>query len=310
MMVSPRIAVALLGACLADAQDYFPLQLGNQWIYRASLGGGRNATQVVVDIPREELADGRAYSVVRGLADTPVQLRQDEGGTLYRYDPGLGVESVWAEFGAPAGATYRTSIHPCNPTARVESRDSLARVPAGSFAGALSIRYPPANCADAGLESDTYVPFVGLVRRVSQTIAGPRTMELTYARISGVTVLSEPELTFGITLDRSRYSTGPIQLRMTLRSTGDRPVDLRFRTAQQFDVVVRRESGEPVFRWSDGRFFPTVLTSESVGPGERHWPVTVPIDGLDEGGYIVEAWLTTLGERPRFFASAGFEVGP
>ncbi len=303
-----RTPLFALCVSLCLAQDYFPLQLGNQWIYRSSFAGGRNATQVVVDIPRQELVDGRVYSVVRGFAGAPVWLRSDDGGVLYRYDPGTGVETVWAEFQAAAGTTYRTTIDPCNSQARVESRSAVARTPAGDFAGALSIRYPAANCADAGLESELYVPYVGLVQRTSQTIAGPRVMTLTYARISGVTVLSEPELTFGLTLDKFTYSGGAIEARLSLRSTHERPQELRFRTSQQFDVVIRKESGEQVFRWSDGMLFGAVLSTELVGPGERHWPVTIPLDAIPDGGYIAEAWLTTLGERPRFSATVPFEV--
>lgn len=302
------LSLGAAGASQCLAQDYFPLQLGNQWIYRSSFGGGRNATQVQVDIPRQELVDGRVYSVVRGFADAPVWLRSDDGGVLYQYDPGTRVESVWAEFRAAVGTTYRTTINPCNQQARVESRNAVAKTPAGEFAGALSIRYPAANCADAGLESELYVPYIGLVQRTSQTIAGPRVMTLTYARISGVTVFSEPELTFGLTIDKFSYKGGSMQARLTLRSTHERPQELQFRTSQQFEVVFRKESGEQVFRWSDEMFFLTVLTSERVGPGERHWPVTIPLDGIPDGGYVVEAWLTTLGERPRFFAAVPFEV--
>jgi len=57
-------------------------------------------------------------------------------------------------------------------------------------------------------------------------------------------------------------------------------------------------------------FFIAALGSEQVGPGERHWTVTIPITGLAAGNYTIEGWLTTLGERPRFSASSGFEIAP
>jgi len=297
----------------AASPDYFPLHVGNQWVYRQ--GGAFPGEPVVVDIPRSEVFEGRSYSLVRGFGESNAWLRMDENGTLHAYDPDRRQELVWAAFATPAGGTYRTAINQCNNMATVESRDAKASVPAGEFGNALEIRYPAANCADAGLTSEKYLPWIGLVERTSLTIAGPRTWKLSYARVGGVTVLSEPEHSFSLTLDRAEYSDpSPVLTgRMTLRSTQpDTPRELMFPSGQRFDLEIRNEAGDLVFLWSEGKFFTLALGSERI-TGEKNWVAEVPLVRdrvrLPAGNYSAEGWLTTM-EGKRYAARVGFAVRP
>jgi hypothetical protein len=298
---------------MAATPDYFPLHVGNQWIYRISgLGSGE---PVIVHIPRTEVVQDRIYSLVRGLSGGDVWLRMDENATLLRYDPETRQESTWAMFSTPAGETYRTELDPCNRTAKVESRQATVRTPAGEFINALAISYPSANCADAGLSSEFYLPWIGLVRRESLTIAGPRVMSLSYARIGGVTVLSEPENAFSLTLDRSQYGDPAnvplLTARLTLRMTHPEPVELTFPSGQRFDLEIRNERNETVLRWSDGKAFTLALGSERIGPGEKNWTLQLPLANgatrLPPGSYTAEGWLTTIGER-RYAARVPFSI--
>ncbi|MBK5290714.1 MAG: hypothetical protein JJE04_03335 [Acidobacteriia bacterium] len=316
-----RRFLIFLAACLglaAQSPDYFPLHVGNQWVYRVT--GVAAGGPVVVDIPRSEVFDGRNYALVRGFAEGDAYLRMEADGTLYRYDAQTRSESVWAVFSTPVGGSYKTSINPCNQTARVESREATVTTPAGEFGNALTLSYPAANCADAGLTGEAYLPWIGLVQRTATTIAGPRTMSLAYARVGGVTVLSEPEASFSLALDRTQYSSGEtaaavLTARMTLRVTQGGPLALPFSSGQRFDLVISNDLGEVLLRWSEGRVFTQALGTERIDNGEKNYVVQMPLaqagSRLKPGSYVAEGWLTTMDEPAggkRYAARVGFDI--
>ncbi len=297
---------------VSAAPDYFPLQTGNQWIYRQD----RPAQTLVVDIPGTGQFGGRLYHQVRGLADGAAWLRMSEDGTLYAWDAAQRREKIWAAFATPEGQTYATEITECNRTARIDSRSARYQGPVGEFEHALGISYPPSRCADAGITAEVYLPYVGLIERTVTTIAGPRKIELIYARLGGVTVISEPEISFTLTLDRAAYAAklapAVMTARLTLRSTHSEPVTLQFSTGQRYDLALKNEAGEVAYRWSDGKVFPLVLGSETIGPGEKNYAVEVRLAEsgdipLAPGRYTAEAWLATTGPR-RYSAVVGFDI--
>ncbi len=298
----------LLAVVPALAQDYFPLQIGNQWIYQVRFLG-RTQT-VTVDIPRAEIVNGQVYSVVRGFPEGEAWLRVNEAGTLYRYNPSAaGSEEVWAMFNTPEGGIYRTAITPCNQTAKVESRNAKASLPAADFVDLLSIKYPVGICADAGFDSELYAPYIGLVQRTSITFAGPNVMKLMYARLGGVTVLSQPENSFSLSLDNSVYETAApvLTARITIRNTTAKPLQLRFSSSQRYNLVIRNLQGEEVFNLASTQLFTQELGEENIMQGERNWVAIVPLV-LRAGLYSAEAYLTTSDAKTRYTATTSFEV--
>ncbi|MBI4443267.1 MAG: hypothetical protein HY649_07825 [Acidobacteria bacterium] len=317
LQVSP-VAFYLLATLavgpLGSASDYFPLHVGNQWVYKQS--GATGGEPVVVQVLEAELIAEKQYFLVAGLTPSAAWLRVSEDGILSSLDRVSGRETVWAVFASGEGRTYSTQMHPCSPVARVDSVSARVQVPAGTFENALSISYPSPSCADAGLESDYFVPSVGLVQRTMTTFAGPLTLSLIYARIADTTVLSQPEVAFGLSLDQSVYSprldVPVLTARMTLRVRQPEPLELLFPHAQRFELIIKNEQGEEVYRWSDGRAFALLFGVERFGPGERNWMAEVPLrtkDGnqLPPGKYTAECWLTTVDER-RYAAAVGFEI--
>lgn len=311
-----KLLILIGTAALAFSQDYFPLQVGNQWVYRTTFAGRTSTT--VVDVLVTEFVNQQFYSVVRGFEEGQVLLRTDENNTLYRYDPVGKKEEVWAVFSTPEGKTYRTAITECNQTAKVESRNAVVKVPVGEFDWALRISYPVGNCADAGLISDAYLPYIGLIERTSNTIAGPRIMRLIYSRTGGVTVLSEPETSFSLALNNNVFMLGKesplLTARLTLRNTSAKALELQFTSGQRYDLAIRNEKGEVVYRWSATRLFIAQLGTERIAGGERNWIETIPLgpEGavLSPGSYSLEAFLTTADQKPRYAATVGFEVLP
>ncbi|HSW50391.1 MAG TPA: BsuPI-related putative proteinase inhibitor [Bryobacteraceae bacterium] len=317
-------AVTLLAwlSAFAAMPDYFPLHPGNQWVYRCT--GFCPEPTAVVGVSRMDYLAGRWYSLVEGFGGRRNWLRQDEAGTLWSLDTATGVESRWYAFGAAEGESYDTSIDPCSRRATVAAREERYDGPAGIFPWALRIVYPPGFCMDAGLTEEIFFPWTGLLRRTETTIAGPRTWDLIYARTGGVTVISQPELQFSIVLDRSVYTANlmpPIDpntsiprmtVRLSLRNTTNEPVTLSFGSGQRYDLELRDERGNVVYRWSDGRAFPMAMGEEKVGYGEKNYVVVARLTDkqgqlLPQGKYTAVGWITTSGQQP-YKASAGFEI--
>jgi hypothetical protein len=304
----PAVMVAaLLGASglVAAQPDYFPLQPGNQWVYRASRGDG-----FTVEVVEARTVADRTYYVARGLASSDVWLREGDDGTVWAYDSNTGQEKVWAAFSTPDGQRYATSIDPCNPTAVIRSHAFKADVALGHYDSLLAIDYPAAQCADAGLTGELYLAYIGLVQRTRTTIAGPVVYDLIYAHLGG-TEVAAPELSFTLGLDRSVYPAGGQAVaRLTLRNTAAGAVTLTFPSGQRYDVAIRDSRNVEVYRWSAGKAFTMIFGAMDVA-GEKSWTAPFPLAGQDgkplpAGNYVVEGWLAT--EPPAYRAQAPIEI--
>lgn len=265
-----------------------------------------------------EVIDEREYFLVAGLTPTAAWLRASEDGILFGLERESRREAVREVFSAREGESYFTEMDPCSPVAHEDSVSARLDVPVGTFENALVISYPASSCADAGLESDYIVPSVGVVQRTVMTLAGPKILDLVYARIGNTTVLSQPEVALSLSLDRTvdspRLEVPVLAARIMLRVMQPEPLELRFSSAQRFELILKSEDGEEVYRWSEGRVFALLFGAERVGPGEKNWMAEIPLQGrngnqLPPGKYTAECWLTTVGER-RYTATVGFEIAP
>src|SRR5574340_616264 len=257
-MRAALLVLALSG--IAGAQDYFPLEVGNQWVYRVS--GRAAGDPLTVEVARTAEFNGQTYALLRGLAGD-AWLRAAADGSLYAYDPNVNTERLWTAF----AGDFVSSVPPCQQPARVSEKPA-------SYTG---------------------------------PIAGPRTYDLVYARLGGITVVSGKETGFTLTLDQTVYRGTPMLARLTIRNTQDAPLRLNFTAGQRYDLVIRNDKGEVVYQWSRGKFFTLALGTEVIGPGEKNWAITVPLDDIPNGHYVVEGWLTTAGPRA-YAASVGFDI--
>jgi hypothetical protein len=191
-------------------------------------------------------------------------------------------------------------------------------LPIGSFANLFRVTYTP-SCADAGIQEELYLPYIGLVRRTRTTIAGPRVLELVYARIAGVTVVGAPDTSFALTVDKSVYvvsganpqQPAPILARITLRNTTGSPLTLTYPSGQEFDFILRNPKGDIVYRWSADKGFTQGVRQEDFA-GERNRAVSIPLVDLNgaqlaHGNYLLEASLTALPPAA-FRAQVGITV--
>jgi len=310
-MREPLLCLVFAATALAQS-EYFPWRPGNVWIYRSG-----EATRTVEITGIKNLGEQYYFEL-----DSGELLRFTEDGTLVAYEEGQ--EKVYARFNAREGESYTTANGQCNQRATIVSRAAKYSGPTGSFDNALQIDYSGGDCADAGLIREYYLPWVGLVQRVETSIAGPRTYDLIYARLGDVTVVTASEVSFGLSLDRSRYtvdlmpSVGPrdpapvLSARISLRNAQPAPLILTFSSGQTYELVIEDEEGGVVYRWSEGQSFTQALRTVAFPAGEKNWVVSVRLAGKDgkpfpAGKYLAKAWLVTSGEK-KYAASAPFEV--
>jgi hypothetical protein len=314
--------LSLAAAAFAGADpDYYPLQVGNTWVYRIS---GATQTVETLEVERWDWIDNQIYYLLRSSAGSESWVRMADNGTLWVWDANEKTGKILAAFNGKPGDPYSTAMNPCNKTAMVASRNEKHVGPIGEFDWALSIRYAAPVCADAGLEREFYLPWIGMIYRLETTIAGPRRWDLIYARLGGITVISEKDVAFGLSLDSAVYTANlmppvssppPVPLmtaRIHFRVVQDQPLTLTFGSGQTYDLVIRDEKGQVVYRWSDGRAFTMAVRQESFGPGEKTYPFVVRLadkegQPLPQGNYTAEAWLTTMGNKA-YSASAGFAI--
>ena len=205
-------------ACLAiplPGQEYLPLQVGNQWVYRQVTGIGRGT--FVTEIAGTQDVGGRTYFDLRNFFGRNWLVRASDTNQLVALADDRKSEVLLADFAGDG--QFRTALDDCAGPAKVTSRNVKALVVQGELDGALRIDYSPGKCADAGLTSDTYYPYVGLVERTETSFAGPVTWRLVYSRTGGVTVLAQSENSFALTLDKAAYKTrgDAVLARLTLR---------------------------------------------------------------------------------------------
>ena len=295
-MKNLAIWLAMAAGALAQTPEYLPLQVGNQWVYRTA-----SAPQQVLSVVRQETVNGNTYAVLTGLLNE-VWLRSTTDGVLVNYDREARRERPYLNFAGREGATFATSAHPCNTSAEVETKNFKGSFALGEFSGVAAIRYGGLVCADAGLTADYYLPYIGLLRRTEITIAGPRTYDLTYARINGTVMISTAETTFSVSTDKSVYlrtnrDIPSVVARMTLRSDDD--LQLEFGTGQEIEYLLTDSAGRTIFKWSDGRNFTQALTSLRIAK-ERNWAASIPLKGADgqalpAGIYQLDGFVTTMG---------------
>ena len=93
-----------------------------------------------------------------------VPLRKDANGSLYLWDDQKNTRSS-LRLSPDDNGVFRPMPNPCGQTGRVVTRSAKYKGPIGEFDTALEIRYSPGTCADAGVERELYLPYIGLVQR-------------------------------------------------------------------------------------------------------------------------------------------------
>jgi hypothetical protein len=206
------------------------------------------------------------------------------------------VEPVLVGFVA-RGTQYSSSGRVCPAWATTQEKRVAYSGPAGRW-DVLEVDYQPYACADAGDLTEQFADNIGMVRRVVQTFAGPRTFDLVHARVGQQTVAARDTGTFSVTAVPSAQTLG---WEATLRLDLSGGFAVQFPSSQEYDLRLRDSEGRIVWSWSADKLFLAALHTVNLS----RWKATVEVPqppSIPEGGqaYILEAWLTTASGEPQF----------
>ncbi len=286
---------------VTNAASFFPLAVGNSWVYDVTgFAGGRPAKSQVEETRQ---FSGETYHRLVGQANRLGWVRLTDEGRLLQLNTETAVESLIYDFGGTVGSGWIPEGPAfCNGAARISERDEQR----------LVVEYLGGVCADAGVTRETLEAGIGLVSRREITIGGERRHDLREAFIGGGRV-DRRGLTASLSLDKRVYSEGePIIARLSVsNSTGD-PLTLHFSSGQQFDFSIDDDTGTRVYLWSANKLFIQIAGEIQLDSGERFFVMEIPEVGvsggaLKPGQYSAAGWLTTAGSRT-FGASVGFEI--
>jgi hypothetical protein len=296
------IALALC-ASAAFAADYLPLQQGNTWSYRDPATGQtftvRAGTQLAT-------LDGKTYHRLSGYVERDLWARTLDTGTLVYLDEEAGAERVLTSFEKVEGGWAEAPFRGCEHESQVEGKGDGYKGRQGVFADAVTLSYRTFSCADTGIVSEVYAPNVGMLRRTVQTIAGPRVLELVEARVGGFSFTAAPAAVFASSMEHA--PEGGLMAKLRLAVESGEALDLMYPDSQDYDIVIWDETGRQVYRWSDGKAFAQAARWVTV-VGRRSHDVAIETPTmLDDGRYLMEAWVTAGPSRRSFAAMTPFTL--
>jgi hypothetical protein len=313
---------------LLTRMNYFPLETGNQWVY----SDGRNSYAVEVTQETTE-SNGRTYYQITGFfQNDPAKvrkLRRDYLGQVWEYNP-RGEDFLWYRLSGVMVAAWEFQSGQeisCVTGSSLSARSTgdPIQVAAGNFSRIIRVEFK-SRCADGGILEDYFAPGMGLIKRVNNSIAGPRNFELISARVGSQLF---PQSVYGaqISIDKPVYFNNrmpPVSnpaptliAQLSLHNDSDTPVELAFSSSQRYEWVIRDRVGKELWRWSEGLGFLQVLGQETLAKGRPlNYSVSIKLASrngtlLDAGFYTLEGYLTTIevqkGMQP-LGASIRFEL--
>jgi hypothetical protein len=215
-------------------------------------------------------------------------------------DEDTGREQLLTSFAPTQGEPWDAPWRGRRETAQTLEKGAAHDGAAGPFHDVLEIHYQPVACADFGSELEQYAPNIGMVRRVTTTLAGPQTYDLIYAHVGSIQIDMTPHAAFSVSFQRLWPPDFTAILRLHTNSPS--PLTLNFASAQEFDAVLLDDTGKVVWKWSDGKVF-RLAEHERTVSGEWAVPIQIPGPLLAAGKYTLHAWLTTTGPAPMFAAT-------
>ncbi|HLX44687.1 MAG TPA: BsuPI-related putative proteinase inhibitor [Bryobacteraceae bacterium] len=292
--------ITLIG--LAPGADFFPLRTGNTWTYRNSNTG--ESFSMTVGLP--VVMNDRVYNQLRGYVDQPVFVRLNEQNDLIVVNDETFQEQPLTSFTSFDHGWWEAPSRTCLQQGRTSESRGLHDGPAGPFHDVLEVTYRTFSCADIGTESEQYAENIGMVRRVNTTIAGPREFDLVYAKVGNIEIDARQHSSFAISVDQNKPAAF-LTATLRVQTNSAAPLKLRFATAQEYDVVLRDDSGKEVWKWSDGQVFAQVEHDRSIAVG---WTTQVQIpvpqsigNNAQPAVYTLQAWLTAEGSDPYYAAA-------
>ena len=291
MMVSSSTA-------LAGAYDFFPMDVGNLWVYETPTGH-----HVVQVNDGTSLGGGWYANDADGLLSGPTWI-YDNTST----DAMLGYDGGWSalfDFGAAVGDTWAFQASDCDAyTVEVEESTDV-ETPAGDYPSITRFILshtpdPDASCSTAPVASIGFAEGLG---PVWITDGSRSTGRLIYARVAGVVEAMAPgasggtdalEMSLVITDDRPA-AAGNLGVMVALTNTSSSPQTLVMPEGEPFVIdIFERMGTTPISTWSGAEG-----GSMTLDPGEsRIMFGHIDIESDWEGAYRVEGSVASSADLP------------
>jgi hypothetical protein len=177
--------LALLSfAGMAQAADFLPLAPGNNWTYMDAKTGATFKMEVA---HTPYYINNRVYNVLKGYTPENRLVRVNEFGNVVYYDQEFEQEFMLTAFETGSGGWFEAYGRVCPGQGQAQEKRVTHDGPAGDWS-ALEVLYRTFGCADTGESSEQFAENIGMLRRVSTTIAGPRTYDLVEAKIGNQSI--------------------------------------------------------------------------------------------------------------------------
>ena len=303
------VTIALQSSALFAA-DFIPLQPGNTWTYREPSSGQTFTVRVGLPVT----IAGHQYYDLTGYTSTGLLVRIEEtNGTLVYWDGLRNQEILLTDFEQFEGGYWLAPFRPC-PLQDGQGQLKLGTHdgPVGPIPAVLEIQYRAIGCADVGVLQEQYADHLGMLRRVTTTIAGPRTFDLIAARVGNITMDAAPSASFSVSLGPAT-GAGPVAATLRLHVNSPSPLTLSFSSGQEYDFALKDSAGTTLWRWSDSQTFlqalhQRIVTDEWSATVQVPWPTTSG-GVLKPGDYTLEAVVTNTNPVP-FAATVPVTIPP
>ena len=295
------VGIALWNVIPLLGSGFLPLQSGNTWIYRSST----TAEEFTIRVGAPMAINERTYYPLSGYTDSTLLVRFEGDLQLLYLDENTGREELLSLFEQFEGGWWVAPFRLCTDLGQTLVARGVHDGPAGPFNNVLQVRYRPYGCADAGLTAEQYTENIGMLRRTQTTIAGPRDFDLVYAKVGTMVIDARPYGSFTASVEDLAGSTS-LMISLRVAHNSAHPLDLTFPTTQEYDIRLQDSQGRIVYTWSADKAFAQMVQQESIA-GE--WIRTVAIPRPFPGEYVLEAWLTSNADSPRFATALPITIG-
>jgi len=296
--------------------DYFPLNLGNRWIYSRTDSRFKKTESVKVEIISTPIIKWKTYYVVSHLPFVPGL--ENANNVLVRFDDEtkrflrLAPEGELPLFPVGESADAKFDVSLDENQKQVPNRMSYLTCP---------------DCADAGMEI-VFDRGIGPVS-VGLTFAwGTESYDLKSAEVNGKHFgeriqpeTARPKEKSGPVVSRAdpilslevEKKESEVRLSLKVKNPTDSFLSFKFITSQDYDFVVKdKESGLEIWRLSKGLYFSKVTRNIALRP-EKEWKFEAVWDYKDNerndikhGSYEVVGILTTIEPRESQAADIAF----
>ncbi len=297
--------------------DYFPLNLGNRWIYSRTDSRFKKTESIKIEIISTPIIKWKTYYVVSHLPFVPGL--ENANNILIRFDDEskrflrLAPEGELPLFPVGESADAKFDVSLDENQKQVPNRMSYLTCP---------------DCADAGMEI-VFDRGIGPVS-VGLTFAwGTESYDLKSAQVNGkqfgeriqpetarpkeaksgpVVSRADPNLSLEVEKKESE-----VHLSLKVKNPTDSFLSFKFATSQDYDFIVKeKDSGLEIWRWSKGSYFSKVSRNVALLP-EKEWKFEAVWDYKDNerndikhGTYQIVGILTTNEPRESQAADIAF----